>query len=101
MSALTRRTVLVAMAGLIGLAGCGSVTASSPGAAKSSAPASSTSAPGSGSPVCAQAGSYLTAIRVGEYAGYDRVVFQFSGRVPAYATSACEPGVSPYTSQVA
>jgi hypothetical protein len=95
MSAFMRRTVLAAMAGLIGLAGCGTVTASSPGAAKSSAPASSTSAPTTtsqsgtatpvpGSPVCPQAGSYLTAIRVGEYAGYDQVVFQFSGRAPAY-----------------
>jgi hypothetical protein len=100
-SALMRRalltvTAVAAMASLIGLAGCGTVTASSPGAAKSSAPASSTAtpktpspsgtaAPGPGSPVCPQAGSYLTAIRVGEYAGYDRVVFQFAGRAPAYA----------------
>ena len=95
MCALMRRTVLVTMAGLIGLAGCGTVTASSPGAAKSPVPASSTPAPkttspsgtatpGPGSPVCPQAGSYLTAIRIGEQAGYDRVVFQFSGRAPAY-----------------
>ena len=32
----------------------------------------------------AQPGSYLTAIRVGEHAGYDRVVFQFSGGLPVY-----------------
>jgi len=28
-------------------------------------------------------GSYLTAVRVGEHTGYDRVVFQFSGGLPA------------------
>ena len=32
-------------------------------------------------------GSYLTAVRVGEHAGYDRVVFQFSGGLPAVTVS--------------
>ena len=35
--------------------------------------------------VCAQAGTYLTAVRTGEHSGSDRVVFQFSGRLPGYA----------------
>ena len=43
--------------------------------------AASTSA---GAPACAQAGSYLTAIRTGQHAGFDRVVFEFSGGLPRY-----------------
>jgi len=96
MSTLVRCAVLAAVAGLIGLAGCGTVTASSPGAAKSPTPGTSTLAPSATSPpntatpgaaprTCPQAGSYLTSIRVGKHAGYDRVVFQFSGGTPAYS----------------
>jgi len=33
--------------------------------------------------VCAQPGKYLTAVRTAKHAGYDRVVFQFSGGIPA------------------
>jgi len=88
------------MAGLIGLVGCGSTSAGSPGAAQSSAPAaaapSATSpAPSAAAPqptvaptgpaqVCAQAGTYLTAVRTGEHSGFDRVVFQFSGKLPGH-----------------
>ena len=92
------------MAGLIGLVGCGSTSAGSPGAAQSPAPAatapSATSPePSSATPkptvaptgkssgparVCSQAGTYLTAVRAGEHSGYDRVVFQFSGALPGY-----------------
>jgi hypothetical protein len=32
--------------------------------------------------VCQQPGKHLTAVRTGKHAGYDRVVFQFSGGVP-------------------
>ena len=93
MSAFTRYAKLAAVAGLIGLAGCGSTAAGSPGAAHSPAPA--TTAPSATSPapsiqpggpaqVCTQPGTYLTAVRTGEHSGYDQVVFQFSGKLPGY-----------------
>lgn len=47
--------------------------AAMPGAVRVGAPAS-----------YAQRGSYVTAVRAGERAGFDRVVFQFSGKVPVY-----------------
>jgi len=93
-----RGTGLVIIAGLTGLAGCGTTQAGSPGAAKSPTPASSTPAPRTtalsptGKPtvtpsgtsgVCSLPGSYLTAVKVGEHADYDRVAFQFSGGLPA------------------
>src|SRR5579864_8384797 len=96
---------LAAVAGMIGLAGCGSTSARSPGEAQSPAPAAT--APSAASPApstaapkptvaptgqpgglargCSQAGTYLTAVRTGEHNGYDRVVFQFSGTLPSYA----------------
>src|SRR5271169_3707740 len=94
MSKLIRGAGLLIIAGLTGLAGCGTTQAVSPGAAKSPAPASSTPAPrttapspsatdkptvtpGGTSGACSQPGRYLTSVRVGEYDGYDRVVFQF------------------------
>jgi hypothetical protein len=106
-----RNARLAAVAGLIGLVGCGSTSAGSPGAAQSSAPA--TTAPSATSPapsaaapqptvaptgkpgvrpsgparVCAQAGTYLTAVRTGEHSGSDRVVFQFSGKLPGYTVA--------------
>ena len=91
------------VAGLTGLVGCGSTSAGSPGAAQSSAPA--TAAPSATSPapsavaprptvapsgpaqVCSQAGTYLTAVRTGEHSGFDRVVFQFSGKLPGYTVA--------------
>lgn len=97
MSTLVRCAVLAAVAGLIGLAGCGSAPASSPGAVTSSTPAvsssptpsaaspSNTATPSPGAWACPQHGSYLTAIRVGEHPGYDRVVLQFSGGMPTYS----------------
>ncbi len=107
MSALLRYAGFAAVAGLIGLVGCGSTTANSPGAARPSSPAAtapSTTSPPSpagthpstaptskpsvqpGGPmsVCSQPGSYLTAVNTGQHTGYDRVVFQFSGKVPGY-----------------
>ena len=100
MCRLMRGAGFVIIAGLAGLAGCGTTQVGSPGAAKSPAPASSTPAPRTTAPspspsgkptvtpsgtsgACSLAGSYLTAVRVGEHAGYDRVVFQFSGGLPA------------------
>ena len=97
---LMRGAGLLIIAGLTGLAGCGTTQAVSPGAAKSPAPASSTPAPRTTAPsssatdkptvtpsgtsgACSQSGSYLTSVRVGEHDGYDRVVFQFSGGLPA------------------
>lgn len=88
------------MAGLIPLSGCGTAPAGPPGAAKSPAPASSTPAPRTTAPspsptgnptgkpsdtslTCRQPGTYLTDVRVGEHNGYDRVVFKFSGGLPA------------------
>ena len=87
------------MAGLIALVGCGSTSARSPGATQSPAPATTGPAvtspapstatpsvqPGGPAQACSQAGTYLTAVRTGEHSGYDRVVFQFSGRLPGYS----------------
>jgi len=58
------------------------VTASSTPAG-SSTPAVSTARLDDASRACAQRGSYLTAVRTGKHSGYDRVVFQFSGGLPA------------------
>jgi len=95
MSAFMRYAGLAAVAGLIGLVGCGSTSARSPGQAQSPAPATtapsaaspapSTATPGPtvapagkpsvqpGSPaqVCSQAGTYLTAVRTGEHSAFD------------------------------
>ncbi|HEY2286749.1 MAG TPA: hypothetical protein VGH88_13500, partial [Streptosporangiaceae bacterium] len=49
----------------------------------SSTPAGSTAQLDDASRACAQPGSYLTAVRTGKHGGYDRVVFQFSGGLPA------------------
>jgi len=81
------------------LAGCGSNTVGSPEPATSPGPASSSAAPqtvamvspdgrqtgqqASAVRVCQQPGTYLTAVRTAKHAGYDRVVFQFSGGRPA------------------
>ena len=78
------------------LAGCGSSHPAGPsGAAGSSAPASSSATPqtaatlsptgqqAGASRACQQPGTYLTAVRTGKHAGFDRVVFQFSGGLPA------------------
>jgi hypothetical protein len=76
------------VAGLIGLVGCGSTLARSPGPAPSTATARPTVAPsvqpGSPAQICSQAGTYLTAVRTDEHSSYDRVVFQFSGTLPGY-----------------
>jgi hypothetical protein len=100
MQKVMRIGVLIAAAGLAGLAGCGTTPASQPGSATPSATATSSPhspAPSSPSPTptpsstpssapraCTQAGNYLTSVRVGEHAGYDRVVFQFSGGMPGW-----------------
>ncbi len=99
---VVRGAGLLIIAGLTGLAGCGTTQAGSPGAAKSPAPASSAPAPRTTAPspspsptgqptvtpsatsgACSLPGSYLTGVTVGEHDGYDRVVFQFSGGLPA------------------
>jgi hypothetical protein len=107
-----RLPVLVLTAGLAVLAGCGTTPAGQPGAPAASAsasgtpfprgsstpapsrtntpaPGNSTSAPPPGtaaqSRACPQPGTYLTAIRTDQHAGFDRVVFEFSGsHLPAY-----------------
>jgi hypothetical protein len=78
------------------LAGCSSShPAAPPGVAGSSAPASSSGVPRTAatlspagqqaaeSRACRAPGTYLTAVKTGKHAGYDRVVFQFSGGLPA------------------
>jgi hypothetical protein len=107
---LVRGAGIAIIAGLTGLAGCSTTTVGSPGGAKTPAPASSTQTPQttaqapastakpttgpSGTPsACAQPGTYLTVVGVGQHASYDRVVFQFSGRLPA-ATVNRVPAVS-------
>ncbi len=98
MSAFGHRVGLAAMAGLIGLAGCGTAPVGRPGGAQSPGPASSApgttvsavslpavelAVPPAGTrPACSRQLSYLTAIRVGRHGGFDRVVFQFAGKVP-------------------
>jgi hypothetical protein len=97
MSRIKRSAGLAVAAGLAVLAGCASAPAGSPGPAGSATPAvtASSTPAGSSTPVgstaqlddasraCAQPGSYLTAVRMGKHGGYDRVVFQFSGGLPA------------------
>jgi hypothetical protein len=100
MSMLTRRAGLAVMAGLIGLSGCSTTPAGSTGAAKPPAPASSTPTPRTTAPspsptgkptdkptdmprACTVPGTYLTDVRVGAHNGHDRVVFEFSGGLPA------------------
>jgi hypothetical protein len=96
MSKLKRSAGLAAVAGLAVLAGCASAPAGSPGLASSATSAvtgcctpeastsdSSTAQLDDAPRACAQPGSYLTAVRTGKHGGYDRVVFQFSGGLPA------------------
>jgi hypothetical protein len=93
MSRLMRGAGLI-IAGLTSLAGCSTTPGGPAGPASSAAPAASTAAPraaapsaagqgGAASPACPQPGRYLTAVRTGQHGGYDRVVFQFSGGLPA------------------
>ena len=94
MSRFMRSAGLVIIAAA--LAGCSSSHPAGPsGAARSPAPASSSATPqtaatlspdaqqASPARACQQPGTYLTAVRTGQHAGYDRVVFQFSGGLPA------------------
>ena len=89
MTRLIRGAGLVIIAAV--LAGCGSNEAGSRGAAGSPGPASRSAAPQTVATVtpdgqarvCQQPGKYLTAVRTATHAGYDRVVFQFSGGRPA------------------
>lgn len=106
MSRLTRGAGLVIIAGMTALTGCGTTStgAASPAAEASSAsPTASTAAPsapatastgqaGAESRACPQRGSYLTAVTTGRHESYDRVVFQFSGGLPA-ATAERVPAV--------
>ena len=98
MSVLTRLPALAVATGLGLLTACGTASVSQPGgptspSAARSAPAATPSATASRgpspvtTPVCPEGGSHLTAIRVGEHQGYDRVVFQFSGTLPAYSVT--------------
>jgi len=99
MSSLTRGAGLIIIAGLTGLTGCGVAPAGPAASAGSAAPAASTAAPPTAGPsaagagqadaasrACPQAGHYLTAVKTGRHDGYDRVVFQFSGGLPAVST---------------
>ncbi|HTQ89335.1 MAG TPA: hypothetical protein VMK84_07555 [Streptosporangiaceae bacterium] len=91
----------------LALAGCGaSRPAGPPGAPGSAAPASGSAAPqtavtlppdgqqaggqAGAAGVCQQPGRYLTAVRTGQHAGYDRVVFEFSGGLPAVTAERVE-----------
>lgn len=91
-----RSAVLTLAAGLALVAGCG--TAAPAGQAHPAAtpaphatpPVSDggtlTPSPGTPAPsrACLQAGAYLVSIRTGQHAGFDRVVFEFSGGLPSY-----------------
>jgi hypothetical protein len=95
MAAFTRLAVILAAATL---AACTSSTvrpasqatpAPSPAApggstAPVATPAAPTPAPAAAPSACRAPGVYLTAVRAGQHSGYDRVVFQFSGGLPAY-----------------
>jgi hypothetical protein len=66
------------------------------GAASGSA-ASGSAASGGGTsagPACTAPGSYLTAIRTGQQPGADRVVFEFSGQLPASYTVTPVTGIA-------
>ncbi|HEY2508991.1 MAG TPA: hypothetical protein VGI58_20940 [Streptosporangiaceae bacterium] len=92
MSAIRFLPVLAITACLTAVAGCGAATSGGrPGAAARGAStsgaqqrATATASSSAGTAACAQAGSYLTAIRTGQHAGFDRVVFEFSGGLPSY-----------------
>ena len=110
--------LLALTAGLAALAGCTTSPASQPRAPAAFTPAASTPAPGGSTPAprgstlatspstpaasstrpgswtCPASGVYLTGIRVGQHAGFDRVVFQFSGGLAAYRTEAVRTVVS-------
>jgi hypothetical protein len=91
MTRLIRGAGLVIIAAV--LAGCGSNAATSPGPASSSAvpqtvatvssAGQQASADALAGRACRPPGTYLTAVRTARHAGYDRVVFQFSGGIPA------------------
>jgi hypothetical protein len=96
---LKRVPMFAAVAGLAAssaLAGCSATSAGQPRAAATPAPGTGTAAasrsPGAPSasaavspaPACPQPGAYLTAVRTGQHATFDRVVFEFSGGLPAY-----------------
>lgn len=92
---LAKRSAGFAAAGCLAvLAGCGTAPAGSagtpsPGTASPGPAQTATISPAtatqldSASRACARPGSYLTAVRTGRHDGYDRVVFQFSGGLPA------------------
>jgi hypothetical protein len=100
MTRLIRGAGLVSIA--VVLAGCGSNAAGSAEAAGSPGPASSSAAPQTAATVspagqpadvsraCQQPGKYLTAVRTARHAGYDRVVFQFSGGRPAVTAGSAD-----------
>ena len=98
MAGSSRFIPLIAAAALVGLAACSTTVqpadqatpARSPSATSGriptpvSASPSPTAAPTAAPAPCQAPGAYLTAIRVGQGGGSDRVVFQFSGRLPVY-----------------
>jgi hypothetical protein len=83
MSRLMRSAGLMVVAGMFVLAGCGAAPAGSPTPAGSPGSAKQVAQLDSASRACPGPGSYLTAVRTGKHGGYDRVVFQFSGGLPA------------------
>jgi hypothetical protein len=88
MSKLMRSAALLVVAGLAVLAGCGTAPSgpAGPAAVASSTGAAQTAELDSASRACSGPGSYLTAVRTGKHGGYDRIVFQFSGGLPAVRT---------------
>ena len=61
-----------------------SATSPAPSTTTPKPTAAPTGKPGGPTQVCSQADTYLRAVRTGEHSGYDRGVFQFSGRLPGY-----------------
>lgn len=99
MATFSRLSVLAFLPVLALLAACGTATTHQPGAppapsARTPGPATAgpsarpePSRPASTPSACPRAGADLTAVHVGQHQGYDRIVFQFSGRLPAYSVA--------------
>ncbi|HEX3957394.1 MAG TPA: hypothetical protein VHZ03_12285 [Trebonia sp.] len=81
---LKRFPVVAFAAGLAALTGCQVIPTGGSTAAPAGSSTEQSAETVAQSTGCKQAGTYLTAIRTGQQASLDRVVFQFSGALPKY-----------------